>query len=87
MEPENTKKLNDLLTQLYEENTTLAIKIESTWGTEFCSKLLQTYVSERHNKLSSTTYQEYHSLLNLAMLHSQEFSFSNCDIENLFAGK
>ena len=87
MEPEKIKRLNCLLTQLYGENTELAIKIESTWGTDYCSELLQSYVRERHSKLSSTTYLEYHSLLNLAMLHSAEFDFSKCDLENLFSGK
>jgi len=79
-----TKQLCGLLSRLYRENKQLAVKVESTWGTEQCAKILISAVKQRHHKQIHTTYREFHTLISLWFLLEQQIADHGESIESVF---
>lgn len=74
---QHIKLLEYHLKRLSKENPRLAVRTESTWGTAQCQQLLADFLEQLHSDHSQTTYREYHSVLNLWLLHQTEWQL-NC---------
>jgi hypothetical protein len=61
--------LNQQLKRLYSIDPQLAVKVESCWTTERADHLLTATLEHLHQNLIHTTYEEYHSVLTLWLLH------------------
>lgn len=69
MDRSTLETLNHQLKRLHRVNPKLSVKLESCWATRQAEGLLSITLSDLHSDLDSTSYEEYHSLLTLYLLH------------------
>ena len=68
-----THLMLDSLTVLYRHHKHVAIKIESTWGTDRCDDLLYSYLVKDRDRqgFCPSVYKE---ILNLYLLHTKKYT-------------
>jgi hypothetical protein len=58
---------------LYKHHKHVAVKIESTWGTQACDELLHNYLVKNRNNRQGFCPSVYKELVNLYLLHSKKY--------------